>query len=65
MALPKRRFSRARRDKRRSQQHTPVPSLSRCGQCGAVVRAHRVCASCGYYRGRQVMKSAQQVTGDK
>ena len=55
MALPKRRFSRARRDKRRSQQHTAVPALTTCTQCGAVVIAHRACAACGFYRGRQVL----------
>ncbi len=55
MALPKRRFSRARRDKRRSQQHTAVPALTKCGQCGASVVAHHACPACGFYRGRQVL----------
>lgn len=56
MALPKRRFSRARRDKRRTQQHVPgVPTLTTCPQCGASVVAHHLCASCGTYRGRQVL----------
>ena len=55
MALPKRRFSRARRDKRRSQQHVAVPTLSTCPQCGASVVAHHLCAQCGTYRGRQMV----------
>ena len=55
MALPKRRFSRARRDKRRSQQHSAVPTLTRCAQCGGSVVAHHACRACGYYRGRQVL----------
>jgi len=55
MALPKRRFSRARRDKRRSQQHTLAPALTRCGACGAPAVAHHACPACGSYRGRVVL----------
>jgi len=55
MPLPKRRFSRSRRDKRRTQLNLKVPSLSRCPQCGASVLSHRICSSCGHYRGRQVL----------
>ena len=55
MGLPKRRFSRSRRDKRRLQLHLSVPTLTRCPQCGASVLTHRICPSCGGYRGRQVI----------
>ncbi|MBI4227329.1 MAG: 50S ribosomal protein L32 [Candidatus Omnitrophica bacterium] len=55
MALPKRRFSRARRDKRRSQQHVAGPTLTTCPQCGGSVVAHHACPACGTYRGRQVL----------
>ena len=55
MPLPKRRFSRSRRDKRRLQIHLTVPSLTKCPQCGGTVRSHRVCRSCGHYRGRLVL----------
>ncbi|MBI1952518.1 MAG: 50S ribosomal protein L32 [Candidatus Omnitrophica bacterium] len=60
MPLPKRRFSRSRRDKRRLQIHLTVPTLSRCSHCGAVVRSHQICSACGYYRGRQVLAAAQE-----
>ena len=55
MALPKRRHSRARRDKRRSQQHMEIPALVRCCQCGGTVIAHHACPACGFYRGRPVL----------
>ncbi len=56
MGLPKRRFSRSRRDKRRSQQHVPgVSTLTTCPQWGASIVAHHLCAQCGTYRGRQVL----------
>lgn len=59
MPLPKRRFSRSRRDKRRLQIHLKVPSLTRCSQCGASVMSHRICPSCGYYRGQAVVPVAE------
>ncbi len=55
MPLPKRRFSRSRRDKRRLHIHLTAPTLGRCAQCGAPVVSHRICPSCGYYRGRAVI----------
>ncbi len=55
MALPKRKHSQARRNKRRANWNITLPTLSRCPQCGGAVRPHRVCSSCGFYRGRQVV----------
>lgn len=55
MALPKRRFSKARRDKRRANWKLSAPTLTVCAHCGAPVEPHHVCLSCGYYRGRQVL----------
>lgn len=58
MALPKRRFSRSRRDKRRLQIHLKPPSWTRCPQCGGTVLTHRACPACGSYRGRTVLNVA-------
>lgn len=56
MAVPKRRVSKARRDKRRSSVwKMNAPELQKCPHCGDYKRAHRVCAVCGYYNGRQVV----------
>jgi len=57
MAVPKRKTSTARRDKRRHQSFTlDIPAMAKCEQCGAVKRPHRVCEECGYYNGVQRMK---------
>ena len=57
MAVPKRKVSSARRDKRRGSNWKLVaPALVKCGQCGAFKLPHRACRSCGFYRGRQVVK---------
>ena len=57
MAVPKRKVSKARRDKRRSAVwKLSAPALSRCPNCGELKAPHKVCASCGYYKGVQVLK---------
>ena len=56
MAVPKRRVSKARRDKRRSNVwRMDAPELVKCSKCGTLKRAHRVCTACGYYNGKQVL----------
>lgn len=56
MAVPKKRVSRARRDKRRGQNwKLSAPALSRCTQCGELKAPHRVCGNCGYYKGKEVI----------
>lgn len=57
MAVPKRRQSRSRQAKRRAGHNKVKPvTLNRCSRCGQAVRRHVVCANCGYYRGRDVLK---------
>ncbi|MBQ4625942.1 MAG: 50S ribosomal protein L32 [Clostridia bacterium] len=56
MAVPKRRVSKARRDKRRSNVwKMSAPQLEKCSNCGELKRTHRLCPECGYYNGKQVV----------
>ena len=56
MAVPKRRVSSTRRDKRRSSVwKMDAPELTKCPKCGEYTRPHRMCKACGYYNGRQVV----------
>ncbi len=55
MPNPKRRHSRARRDKRRSQWKLAPPTLVPCGTCEKPRRPHYVCPHCGSYDGKQVI----------
>jgi large subunit ribosomal protein L32 len=55
MAVPKKRTSRARRDKRRANHKAEVATLNRCPRCHSPRRPHRVCPTCGTYKGREVV----------
>ena len=56
MAVPARRVSKARRDKRRSSVwKMSAPAIEKCPKCGEYKRSHRLCPACGYYNGRQVV----------
>jgi len=57
MAVPKRKHSQARKNKRRSNVwKLDQPAFSKCTQCGQLKAPHRVCPHCGYYKGKEVIK---------
>jgi len=57
MAVPKRKTSKARRDKRRSAVwKLDMPAMSICPNCKAIKSPHRVCKTCGFYKGVEVLK---------
>lgn len=55
-ALPKRKISKARRDKRRSHMAITPPRLEECPQCHSPKLPHHVCRTCGTYAGREVIE---------
>jgi len=59
MAHPKRKTSKARRDKRRAHLSLKNVTLAECSNCGAMHRYHHVCMECGYYRGHQVIQQSE------
>jgi len=61
MAVPKRRVSKTRRDKRRSSHwKLDIPGLAKCSNCGRAVLPHRMCKACGYYNGKLVVSVAEE-----
>ena len=56
MAVPKKKVSKARRDKRRSNVwKLTLPGMVKCPKCGEYNLAHRVCKNCGCYDGKGVV----------
>ena len=54
-ALPKRKISKARRNKRRSHFGLTSPALDYCPQCHSPKLPHHACPTCGTYAGREVI----------
>ncbi len=56
MALPKRRHSKSRRNKRRTHQKLTDPIFFVCPQCKRKKLPHQICPYCGHYRGRKIIE---------
>ncbi len=60
MAVPKRKHSKARKNKRRSQwRKIDKPTIVKCPQCHEPKIPHRVCPECGYYNDKEVVDVAK------
>jgi len=53
---PKRKISKARRDRRRAHDALKTSNLVACTNCGEMALPHTVCPSCGFYKGREVIE---------
>ena len=60
MATPKGKVSKARRGSRRSAHwKLSVPGITKCPHCQKMKLSHRVCKNCGYYDGKEVVKTEE------
>lgn len=59
MAVPKRKTSKSKRDKRRTHQKLTAPNVAECPDCGEAKLPHHVCQECGTYNGRQVIEKEE------
>ncbi len=55
MPVPKRKRSRARRDKRFANKGLVIQEVAVCPNCKEPRTSHQVCATCGHYKGVKVM----------
>jgi len=60
MAVPKRKMSKSRRDKRRANWKLTIPGMVECPQCHQMKMPHRVCSDCGHYNGKVVVATAAE-----
>jgi large subunit ribosomal protein L32 len=54
MAVPKKKTSKSRRDKRRAQHRISAPRVNECPNCHQPKLPHRLCPTCKTYNGREV-----------
>lgn len=57
MPVPKRKRSRARRDKRFANKGLDVKQFTACSNCAEPLATHQACTKCGFYKGHKVMKT--------
>jgi len=56
MISPKKKTSKARRDKRRAQTwKIAMPNLVTCNKCKSLMQSHRVCKVCNTYKSREIV----------
>ena len=56
MAVPKKKVSKQRKAKRRANWKLEMPTLTECPQCHTLTLPHKVCKSCGYYKGKMIVE---------
>ena len=56
MAVPKKKISSSRRGKRRSHHALNNIKVIECPNCGAESLPHHLCASCGYYNEKPIIR---------
>jgi large subunit ribosomal protein L32 len=60
MAVPKRKKSKSKRDKRRTHQKLTAVNTVTCPECGEASQPHHACPNCGYYKGRKVVETEEE-----
>ncbi|MEE2968699.1 MAG: 50S ribosomal protein L32 [Pseudomonadota bacterium] len=58
MAVPKKKVSKSRRNKRRSHHALSASAYVECANCGELKRPHHICQACGHYGDREVVEAA-------
>ena len=56
MAVQQNKKSKSRTRMGRAHHAISTPGLIDCPQCGEKKRPHRVCTSCGYYKGKEIIE---------
>jgi large subunit ribosomal protein L32 len=65
MATPKRKVSHSRKMMRRSQvSKLAAPTMVECPNCHELTAPHKVCAYCGFYDGKEVLKDGKLATAE-
>jgi len=57
MSVPKKRRTSGSAGKRRSHHALKSATINICSQCKKAVKPHHACSFCGYYKGKEVVKT--------
>ncbi len=65
MAVPFRKISKTRKNMRRTHYKVTANGLVKCSNCGEMIRPHRVCDKCGFYKGADTSKKVNEVVSEE
>jgi large subunit ribosomal protein L32 len=60
MPVPKKRVGHSDQGHRRSNWKATIPTVTTCPNCGSFQLTHRICGTCGFYKGRIVSTRFQK-----
>ena len=60
MSVPKQRHTKQRRDAKRDRFAIEPIKTQTCPKCGGAKLAHRVCQTCGTYKGNEVIDTLKK-----
>lgn len=60
MAVPARKVSKTSQRTRRAHVALTAKQTTKCPNCGAVIKSHRVCKECGSYKGKKVINKEEK-----
>ncbi|MDD2403130.1 MAG: 50S ribosomal protein L32 [Victivallaceae bacterium] len=55
MAVPKRKMSKMKKRQRKAANRYEGVQATFCTNCSSPLKPHRVCSSCGTYKGKQII----------
>ena len=62
MAVPRHKHTRASVGQRRMHIFITPATLTTCKKCNKPVRNHTICASCGFYKGKEYLNVMAKLT---
>lgn len=70
MPVPKQRHNTARKGRRRAGQVIKIKNITKvqsvkCSNCEAKIMPHRACPECGFYKGKEVIKTQKSKKNKK
>jgi large subunit ribosomal protein L32 len=60
MAVPFRRTSKTTKRMRRTHYKVEANGMIECPNCKAMIRPHRACDVCGFYKGKDVVNKKEE-----
>lgn len=65
MSTQRQRKTKARRDRRRVRFTLQPKKTGACPQCAKMKQSHQACPFCGYYKGKEVVKTIKKAKKKK